>query len=65
MIAEAMIRFKEIWLVDFEFGAPPGEQQDPVCLVALELKSGRKRRVWQDELETMNHPPYSIGRESH
>jgi hypothetical protein len=42
--------FKEIWAVDFEFGADPGENPDPVCLVALEIHSGRKVRLWRDEL---------------
>ena len=49
--------FKEVWLVDFEFGAPPGDIQEPVCLVAWELKSGRKLRLWRDEFGAT--PPYS------
>ena len=51
--------FKEIWAVDFEFGADPGENPQPVCLVALELCSGKKVRLWQDELGTI--PPYPTG----
>ena len=51
--------FKEVWLVDFEFGAPPGDIQEPVCLVAWELKSGRKMRLWRDEFGAT--PPYSTG----
>ena len=51
--------FKEVWLVDFEFGAPPGDIQEPVCLVAWELNSGRKMRLWRDEFGTA--PPYSTG----
>ena len=27
--------FAEIWLVDFEFCAPAGERQRPVCMVVL------------------------------
>ena len=49
--------FKEVWLVDFEFGAPPGDIQEPVCLVAWELNSGRKMRLWRDEFGAT--PPYS------
>ncbi|MEK7389666.1 MAG: DNA polymerase [Elusimicrobiota bacterium] len=49
---------REIWFADFEFSAPPGERPTPVCLVALELNSGRKIRLWQDELKEL---PYSIG----
>jgi DNA polymerase I len=54
--------FDEIWLVDFEFRAPAGERPDPVCLCARELRSGRRLRLWRDELGAT--PPYSIGRHS-
>jgi DNA polymerase-1 len=43
--------FNQIWVVDFEFRVAPGERPDPVCLVALELRSGRKLRIWQDALK--------------
>jgi DNA polymerase I len=49
----------EIWAVDFEFGAEPGENPEPVCLVAWELRSGRKLRVWHDQFGTI--PPYPTG----
>jgi hypothetical protein len=45
-----MDTFKEIWLVDFEFGAPDGEHQDVRCMVALEYRSGRVIRLWRDEM---------------
>jgi len=48
--------FKEIWAVDFEFIAHPGERPDPVCLVAHELRSGRKLRLWRDQFGPQ--PPY-------
>jgi DNA polymerase I len=51
--------FKEVWLVDFEFGATPGDIQEPVCLVAWELRSGRKLRLWRDDFGAA--PPYSTG----
>ena len=57
-------QFKEIWFVDFEFSAPPGERQDPVCLVAWELFSGKKLRIWQDDLKKMKESPYSTGKNS-
>ena len=50
--------FTEIWAVDFEFGANAGENPEPVCLVAWELRSGRKLRLWRDELGYA--PPYPI-----
>jgi hypothetical protein len=48
--------FAEIWLVDFEFVARPGERPDVVCLVAHELRSGRTLRLWRDEIGP--EPPY-------
>jgi DNA polymerase-1 len=51
--------FAEIWAVDFEFGATPGENPEPVCLVAWELRSGRKLRLWRDQFGKT--APYSTG----
>jgi DNA polymerase-1 len=51
--------YREIWLVDFEFVALPGERPSPVCLCALELRTGRLVRQWRDEFGLT--PPYSIG----
>jgi DNA polymerase-1 len=51
--------YREIWLVDFEFVALPGERPKPVCLCALELRTGRVVRQWRDEFGRT--PPYSIG----
>jgi DNA polymerase-1 len=51
--------FREIWAVDFEFIADPGENPKPVCLVAWELRNGRKLRLWQDQLGPT--PPYGTG----
>jgi hypothetical protein len=50
--------FREIWLVDFEFIARSGNRPKPVCLVALELRSRRIIRQWQNEFGRA--PPYSI-----
>jgi hypothetical protein len=54
--------YREIWAVDFEFYAPPGERPDPHCLVAWELRSGRKIRLWRDQFGST--PPYSIDKDS-
>src|ERR1051326_4330928 len=51
--------YREIWAVDFEFIADPGENPNPVCLVAWELHSGRRLRLWQDEMGPT--PPYGTG----
>ncbi len=45
-----MNRFSQIWAVDFEFIADPGERPLPICLVARELLSGRLIRCWRDQL---------------
>ncbi|MGA9890863.1 MAG: hypothetical protein WBQ55_00500, partial [Xanthobacteraceae bacterium] len=51
------LTYREIWAVDFEFGSEAGEQPDPVCLVAWELKSGRKIRLPRDQFG--GAPPYA------
>ena len=51
--------FREVWAVDFEFVAHPGERPDVVCLVARELKSGRVIQLWRDQLGPV--PPYATG----
>ncbi|MFV8817147.1 DNA polymerase [Haliea sp. E17] len=54
-------QFDEVWLVDFEFIAPPGHIPRVVCLVAHEWYSGRTIKLWEDELRSQTSPPYSIG----
>src|SRR6516165_7913208 len=54
--------FEQIWAVDFEFIANPGERPIPVCLVAWELRGGRKLRLWADQLGPQ--PPFPTGPES-
>jgi hypothetical protein len=49
--------FSQVWTVDFEFIARPGERPVPVCLVARELRSGSLIRLWQDEL-SRPAPPF-------
>ena len=52
-----VLPYTEIWAVDFEYGAKPGENPNPVCLVAWELKSGRKIRLWRCQFGAA--PPYA------
>src|SRR6516162_895143 len=62
--------FREIWIVDTEFypgpgsanGGVEGDPLTPLCLVALELRSGRLVRLWQDELGPF--PPYRLDNEA-
>jgi len=58
----AALPFNEIWAVDFEFNAEPGNRPNPVCMAARELRSGRRLRIWADELGPQ--PPFSIGKDS-
>jgi DNA polymerase I len=53
--------FDEIWLVDFEFRADDGGLPWVVCMVAQELKSGRKIRLWRDELIALEQAPFQTG----
>jgi hypothetical protein len=56
--------YREIWAVDFEFVGKSGERPTPVCCCARELLSGRRLRIWQDELQAIRQPPYNIDEQS-
>jgi DNA polymerase-1 len=51
-------RFEEIVLADFEFNGGEGNRPNVVCLVAYELRSGRRFRLWHDQLGP--EPPYRV-----
>ncbi len=51
--------FREVVVADFEFAATVGERPAPLCLVAHELRSGRRFRVWKDQFGPA--PPYATG----
>jgi DNA polymerase-1 len=58
--------FREIWVVDFEYypgigtanGGREGDQAAPLCLVALEMRTGQIVRQWRDEFGPF--PPYRL-----
>jgi hypothetical protein len=52
-------QYREVVAADFEFVATAGDRPVPVCLVAHELKSGRRFRLWQQEMGSS--PPYAHG----
>src|SRR5262249_60445793 len=54
-----MLPYREVVVVDFEFIATPGNRPTPVCLVAHELRSGRRFRTWHDQFGPA--PPYATG----
>jgi DNA polymerase-1 len=51
--------FRAVVALDFEFGAKPGERPAPVCLVAHELFSGQRWRLWADQFGSA--PPFPTG----
>ncbi len=56
--------YSQLWVVDFEFTAPSGGRQSPVCMVAVELVSGRIIRLWSDELAELSEAPFDTGPDS-
>ena len=55
-MTDGLAQFEEVWLVDFEFIARPGERPDVVCLCAKEMRTGQPLRLWRDQLGAA--PPY-------
>ena len=53
-----MDQYPEVWAVDFEFSAQPGENPIPICMVAIEYRTGRAVRTWADELAMMPNAPF-------
>ncbi len=53
--------FDVIWFCDFEYRQPDGETPTPICMVAVEYRSGRLIRLWTDELRARSKPPFPIG----
>jgi DNA polymerase I len=51
-------RFREIVVLDteFHFGQVRGNRPHPVCLCAVELRSGRKHRLWCEPGESIPNP---------
>lgn len=62
-MSDRLEQFREVWLVDFEFSQPDGEQPTPVCMVAREFKSGRLVRVWCDDLASRMTAPFGTARD--
>jgi len=51
--------FSEIWFVDFEFNAMPGNNPNPICMVAKELFSQKLIRLWEDDLQKTKVSPFN------
>ena len=52
--------FNEIWHIDFEYQQDGGESPHPLCFVACEQNSGRKVRLFGDDLTSISAPPFSV-----
>ena len=57
-------QFHKIWLVNFEFATLPGAIPEIRCLVALDYHTGKKIRLWADEIEALAKPPYGIDQQT-
>jgi DNA polymerase-1 len=57
----AVVPFRRIWCVDFEFQSGGGERPRPVCMVAREIVTGQVIRLWQDELRRLTRAPFDTG----
>jgi hypothetical protein len=55
--------FRQVWAVDFEFHAPPGERPAPLCCVAREMRSGWLERHWLADGAPVL-PPFGTGPDS-
>ncbi len=60
---DALRHYRQVWAVDFEFGAPPGERPAPLCVVARELRTGELVRRWLAD-GAAGAPPYPTGPDS-
>ena len=52
--------WREVWLVDFEFQVLPGERPKVICLVALELVTARRIKLFQSDLGALHEAPYAV-----
>jgi DNA polymerase-1 len=56
--------FDEVWCVDTEYSAPAGHRPTPICLVARELRTGRRLPLWQDQLSQLPTVPFRVDERS-
>jgi len=56
--------FENVIAIDFEFCGYDGDLKVPVCLVASNLRTGETTYYWQDELLSMQSPPFDVGEDS-
>lgn len=54
--------FPQIWVVDYEYDAPKGENPTPICYCAREVHTGQNIKRWLDGTETA--PEYSVDKDA-
>ena len=64
MIRVGNQEFREVTFVDFEFTAPEGEAPTPICMVAVELGSGRGHRLFEEDLRQLQALPFPADAQS-
>src|SRR5262249_53913453 len=55
--------YRQVWTVDFEFEARPGERPVPLCCVARELHTDRLIRLWLAD-SAPSQPYFDLGADS-
>ena len=60
-MATGLDAYREVWLVDCESSAPPGERPNPACLVAQEFRTGQTLRLGHEDLRGGREPLYPTG----
>jgi hypothetical protein len=53
--------FAQIWCIDFEFHQPEGDRPTPLCISALEVRSGRLLELWLEGASLLA-PPFALAR---
>jgi len=56
--------FDSVWLVDFEFSQPSGENPTPACMVAREFQTGNVLRLGPTELAGLTAAPFPVDEKS-
>jgi DNA polymerase I len=60
-VSLAWLPFKQIWVCDFEYRPQAGEHPWPVCMCALELRTGQEIRLWRGDLLALREAPFDTG----
>jgi hypothetical protein len=59
-----LLKFDQVWIVDFEFTRHTGCRVIPICMAAYERNSGYRLELWQDQLLALKRAPFSVGANS-